>query len=274
MMVPFPSAFTWYYYVSKFFDVKKGTNMRTIKIDGMSFPVVERQGSGDAPLLLINGMRMECGVFNKFKRNIASPTISFNFPTWWTCPSWRWSISPMSDIAHKVARLVAAAGYEQVDVLGVSWGGALAIELATLHPSLCRKLILVSTTARPSRMWRPKQLHSYLTKDYGGNVATDRLLMAEAKDTAGSSPLLTDLYRGLALPFWWGTARLPFIRQQTLIVSGTDDRITSVDEAKHLHHHIAASELELVKDTGHLLIYSDPKKVADPVNVFCATPSR
>ncbi|MEY2664952.1 MAG: hypothetical protein RLZZ480_57 [Candidatus Parcubacteria bacterium] len=245
--------------------------MRTITIDGMSFPVLERHvKGGEVPLLLINGMRMELGVFNQLKRELTFSTINFNFPTWWSSPSWRWALSPMGDFAHKVSRLLDELGHDQVDVLGVSWGGTLAIELATQYASRVRRLVLVSTTARPHRMWRPVNLKAYLNQDYGGEISQDQAFMTEVKSGAGSSPLLTDAYRGVALPFWVGAARLPFVTQPTCIINGTDDTITPQAEAEYMHHRIQNSSLTLVPRAGHLLICSDPKPVAKTVNDFLA----
>ena len=36
-------------------------------------------------------------------------------------------------------------GYDQFDVLGISWGGGLAQQLAFQHPRRCRRLVLVAT---------------------------------------------------------------------------------------------------------------------------------
>jgi poly(3-hydroxyoctanoate) depolymerase len=240
--------------------------MRTIVIRGMSFRVVEKRGKGKVPLLLINGMRMEQGVYNLLRQRLDAPTISFDFPQKWN-RSWRYVISPMWDKAHAVSLLVLELGYEKVDVLGVSWGGALAIEFAALYPNVVRKLILVSTTSRPYNLLLPATLLAYFTKDYGGKARRDSDLLADVQSGAGSSPLRTDFYRSLTLPLWMGACRLPFIGQDTLIVCGDDDTITPQREAKFLRRWIPNSRLELVED-GHLAVYSSADDVAGFINPF------
>ena len=37
-------------------------------------------------------------------------------------------------------------GYQQADVLGISWGGGLAQQFALRHPARVRRLVLVATT--------------------------------------------------------------------------------------------------------------------------------
>jgi poly(3-hydroxyoctanoate) depolymerase len=242
--------------------------MRTIMIRGMHFRVVEQRGKGKVSLVLINGMRMEQGVYNLLRRRLGAPTISFDFPEKWK-PGWRYAISPMWDKAHAVSLLITELGYEQVDLLGVSWGGALAIEFAMLYPDKVRRLVLVSTTARPLRLLHPAVLLAYFTKGYGGKSRTDAGLLAEVKSGAGSSPIRTDLYRGFTLPFWFGASRLPFVGQETLIVSGDDDTITPQSEARFLQRWIPNSRLELVSD-GHLAVYSSAVEVAEHINPFLA----
>ena len=49
-------------------------------------------------------------------------------------------------LAGLLAALLDDLGYRQVDVLGFSWGGALAQQFAVQYPSRCRRLILMSTS--------------------------------------------------------------------------------------------------------------------------------
>jgi len=48
------------------------------------------------------------------------------------------------DLADDVAKIVKTLGYEQVDVLGYSFGGGVAFRLGVQHPTLVRRLVLVS----------------------------------------------------------------------------------------------------------------------------------
>ena len=240
--------------------------MRTISIDGMSFPVIERRGEGEVPLLLINGMRMQQGAYTRLRENLDSPTVSFDFPLLWR-PSFQWVSSPMGDIANVLLRLITELGYERVDVLGVSWGGALAIEFASLYPNQVRKLVLVSSTSRPFRhLTKPTSLLAYLKGDYGGKFRRELAIFSDAESSVGKSHIFTDLYRGWALPRWVGEGRLSSIQHPTLIVSGHDDIITPPEEARWLQR-IPNSRLELIDD-GHLAVYSSAAEVAGFINPF------
>lgn len=241
--------------------------MPTINVDGMSFQVIDRSVSGEVPLLLINGMRMRLGGFNPLRKQLKAGTIAFDFPTiWW--PSLSWFMSPMGDIAKVVANLVEKLGYQKIDVLGVSWGGTLAIELAAYHPELVRKLILVSTGVRAfPHFLKPATQLAYLTRGYGGKAQANPALVAAAFAEVDQSAVTTDMYRGQALFFWRGQRRLALIKQPTLIVGGTDDPITPHEEAEWIHEQIENSKLHLVDD-GHVAIYTSAVEVASAINGF------
>ncbi len=49
------------------------------------------------------------------------------------------------DQGADMAALIKSLGYSQVDVLGYSMGGGIAFQLAVQHPSMVRRLVLVST---------------------------------------------------------------------------------------------------------------------------------
>ena len=48
-------------------------------------------------------------------------------------------------LAFLLGKLLDRLGYDEVDVLGISWGGGLAQQFAFQNPHRCRRLILVST---------------------------------------------------------------------------------------------------------------------------------
>jgi len=50
-------------------------------------------------------------------------------------------------MARLAARVAVRLGYGDVDVLGVSWGGAVAQEFARRNRTRCRRLVLCATTA-------------------------------------------------------------------------------------------------------------------------------
>jgi pimeloyl-ACP methyl ester carboxylesterase len=62
-----------------------------------------------------------------------------------TSADWLWP-RRIPGIARLVVRLLDLLGYDQVDVLGVSLGGAVAQQLAHIAPRRVRRLVLAATT--------------------------------------------------------------------------------------------------------------------------------
>jgi pimeloyl-ACP methyl ester carboxylesterase len=63
-------------------------------------------------------------------------------------------------MADDVAGLVRHLGFEQVDALGFSLGGGVALRLAIQHPSLVRRLVVVSTPFKRSG-WHPESIAGF-----------------------------------------------------------------------------------------------------------------
>jgi poly(3-hydroxyoctanoate) depolymerase len=71
-------------------------------------------------------------------------TITFDAPGVGESTNWR-RPRRMGALARTVDRLVGALGYDEVDVLGVSFGGALAQQLVRQSPDRVRRLVLAAT---------------------------------------------------------------------------------------------------------------------------------
>lgn len=91
-------------------------------------------------------------------------------------------------LAWVVGRVLTKLGYDVVDILGLSWGGALAQQFAFQNPRRCRRLVLVATGTgvlmvpghprvlakmlTPKRFSDPNYAASIAGDLYGGTVRT------------------------------------------------------------------------------------------------------
>ena len=103
-------------------------------------------------------------------------------------------------LAQLVAMMVARLGYRQIDVLGVSWGGLLAQQLAGQYPEQVRRLVLVSTgpgasavpgnvstmlqLANPRRWHDMAYLEQIAPEIYGGAFRTEPELVRPFRSPA------------------------------------------------------------------------------------------
>src|SRR5256714_14926860 len=180
---------------------------RTIIVDGQRLRVAIRSGNGTrTPLLLVNGIGVNFEVLQQFVDALdpAIEVIRFDVPGTGGSPA---PLIPYRFSAHArlVRKMLDQLGYQQVDVLGVSWGGALAQQFAFQYPVRCRRLILVSTgtgalmvpgrpwalaqMATPRRYMDPAYMEENAAALYGGKVRTHPELAHEFARTThfGSS---------------------------------------------------------------------------------------
>ncbi len=120
---------------------------RIITVKGQRLRVAIRPGDGTrTPLLLMNGIGINLEALQPFVDALdpAIEVIRFDVPGTGSSPA---PLIPQRFSAHArlVTKMLDQLGYQQVDVLGVSWGGGLAQQFAFQYPDRCRRLILVST---------------------------------------------------------------------------------------------------------------------------------
>src|SRR5215468_8450420 len=132
------------------------------------------------PLLLFNGLGANIELVEPFLDALHGPeAIIFDVPGVGGSPAPRLPYRP-STLARLSARLLDQLGHEQVDVLGVSWGGTLAQQFAFQQARRCRRLVLAATS--PGHLMVPGKLtvllkmatpRRYKDPDYMQRVAGD-----------------------------------------------------------------------------------------------------
>jgi pimeloyl-ACP methyl ester carboxylesterase len=197
----------------------------------------------------------------------------------------------MGALARTVDRLVGALGFETVDVLGVSFGGALAQQLVRQFPDRVRRLVLAATApgvvglggvpGRPSAMLALATPRRYYSRDYfrkvaptlyGGRIRREPELMAEQAHARMARPpsprgYLAQLY---AMSWWTNLPWLPFIDHPTLVMAGDDDPIIPLMNGRILARLMPHSRLEVITGGGHLFLLEEAERSAALVREFLA----
>jgi poly(3-hydroxyalkanoate) depolymerase len=256
-----------------------------IPVLGQQIRVDVRMGTG-FPLVLCNGIGASLEVLDPLVAQLDPKTtvVRFDVPGTGASPD-----SPLPYgfpyLAAVLGRLLKKLGFGgPVDVLGLSWGGALAQQFAFQHPRRCRRLILVSTgtgvimvPGRPAvlaKMLTPRRFwdHDYaaaIAGDiYGGSVRADPLIIKRLFDRqlmAGSR--VGYLHQLMAGAVWTSIFALPLIRQDTLIIAGTDDPIIPVANAAILHRLLPHSSLHL-HPGGHVDLITNAAELAPAIEAF------
>jgi poly(3-hydroxyoctanoate) depolymerase len=257
----------------------------TVDVDGQRLRVAIQPGRGDGwPLLLLSGVGANLELFQPFVDALDAriETIRVDLPGAGGSPAPPLPIR-FPGLARLVARMLDQLGYRTVDVLGVSWGGALAQQFAHQHRDRCRRLILVSTgtgavmvpgrlsalltLASPRRYQDPSHMASIAGRLYGGRLRSDPELAARlardvrAGDTQG-------YYRQLLAGFGWTSIHwLHGLRQPTLILTGRDDPIVPCLNGGIMALLIPNSRLHIFDD-GHLGLVTSAEELAPIVRAF------
>ncbi|HEY2442141.1 MAG TPA: poly(3-hydroxyalkanoate) depolymerase [Streptosporangiaceae bacterium] len=262
--------------------------MRSIAVGGQPLRVAVRPGDPSrVPLLLINGIGASLDLLAPLVDAFspALEVIRFDVPGVGGSPlpalPYRFT-----GLCRMIARMLSQLGYDEVDVLGISWGGGVAQHFAAFQRSRCRRLVLVSTAtgalmvpASPAVLARMVTPRRYLDRRYLGRVAPvlyggtartepERVAAAMHSHLRVGSPqgYLYQLTAGLA---WTSLPFLPLLRQPTLIMSGDDDPIIPLANARLMHRLIPHSRLH-VYHGGHLGLVTEAAELVPVVDGFLA----
>jgi poly(3-hydroxyalkanoate) depolymerase len=152
-------------------------------------------------------------------------------------------------LARMLDRMLDELGYDQVDVLGFSWGGELAQQFAVQHGRRCRRLVLISTSTGVlsvpgapgmfARMATPHSSRGYAAamagSVHGGSSVTRtddvRRLFRDTRVAVSGRGYL---YQLAAAAGWSSLPFLRLIRQPVLVMGGDDDPIVPVTNARIL----------------------------------------
>jgi len=257
-----------------------------IPVLGQQIRVNVRMGKG-VPLVLCNGIGASLEVLDPLveRLNPDSTVVRFDVPGTGASPD-----SPLPYgfpyLAAVLGRLLKKCGFgaEAIDILGLSWGGALAQQFAFQNPLRCRRLILVSTgtglimvPGRPAvlaKMLTPRRFldHEYAASIagdlYGGTARTDPLIVKRLFDRqlmAGSR--VGYLHQLLAGSVWTSIFALPLIRQETLIIAGLDDPIIPVANARIMARLLPRATVHLHAG-GHVDLVANADELAPEIERF------
>jgi len=259
--------------------------IRTVDLDGQVLRVGKRPGhDGGPPLLIFNGIGANLELVEPFVDALDGvEVIIFDVPGAGGSPA---PLLPyrLSNLCVLADKLLADLGYAgEVDVLGVSWGGALAQEFAHLYPGRCRRLVLAATS--PGVLMVPGRLsvlskmvgaRRYSDPDYlrrvgadiyGGAFREDPALLEEHGQHMHPPRGRGYVYQLLATWGWSSLLWLGTLVQPTLILHGNDDPIVPVVNARILASRIRHAALHVFED-GHLFLLTRVGEVAPMVLRF------
>jgi poly(3-hydroxyalkanoate) depolymerase len=257
-----------------------------MRVRGQDLRVGVKPGATDRlPLLLFNGIGASVELAEPFLSEMGDMgTVIFDIPGVGGSPLPSLPYRPSTVAKWSVMRQL---GHEMFDVAGVSWGGAMAQQIAHQFPKNVRRLILAATApgvtmvpgrpsvlmkmASPRRYADPGYMQSIAAEIYGGQFRRNPALVSEhAKHMKGASDLGYVLQL-LAIAGWTSLIWLPVLKQRTLVVMGHDDPIVPEINGRILVRLIPKASLRLMP-CGHLFIVTMPVETARAFRDFLGEP--
>jgi pimeloyl-ACP methyl ester carboxylesterase len=241
--------------------------MEQIAIDRL-YIAYERAGEGPAIVLLHGGLSDN----REWRRQLGALSDEFTVVAW-DAPGCGQSSDPpetfrLPAYADCLAAFMNALGLEHPHMVGLSFGGGLALELYRRHPTIPRTLVLASAYAGwagslpaevveerlrqilrdvdlPPDQWIPEWIPGLFTEAAPQEMVEDMVAIMSACHPAG--------VRAMAQAFAEADLRdvLPRIHAPTLLLYGDADRRAPLNVAEDLHAKIPGSKLVILSGVGH-----------------------
>jgi pimeloyl-ACP methyl ester carboxylesterase len=223
------------------------------------------------PLLVLNGIGMNMEVLAPLAEGLAErPVLMFDAPGIGGSPE------PLVPYTAGMAagwgvELLDRFGIDKTDLLGFSWGGAIAQQMALRHGRRVGRLIvsaigpgLPMVPGKPAILthladphWlRDLREHPKRVAFFGLGGSDRTVLTREFLKRLILPGTRGYLYQFGALCGWSGTLALPFLNKPTLVVMGEDDQIVPLANGRLLAALIPGARLEVIEGAGHLLMFS------------------
>lgn len=269
----------------------QGFTFHTITVDGILLRYMRRESSDDQPPLLVcNGLGQSLEVLLPILGEISGRTIvGFDMPGVGRSEMAD-HIKTIPDYAALAMRLMDDIGIGQFDIMGISWGGALAQQMAFDAPDRVRRLVLAITSAGGIGSWwgTPIALSEimfpmrYMNKTYGNMIGPwmygGEALSSPDEFREYSRHAIAPSPKGYftqvrAMCSWTSLPWLRRLKQKTLVIAGQYDGLIPIANQILLSSMLPNARLE-VYPAGHLLMYTKRKETGPMIGHFLsATPT-
>jgi len=181
------------------------------------------------------------------------------------------------DYVGNVLDVMDALNLYKVIIVGHSMGGGIALNMTLDHSERVLGLGLIATDARlrvsqiildglshPHTSTRTIQ--TIVDWSFGSQEdETQKKLAARLLEETRPSVLRDDF---VACNDFDVSERLPDIDKPTLIICGTEDRMTPLRSSEYMAGKIPGAALQTIDLAGHMVMLEQPRRVASILNVF------
>jgi poly(3-hydroxyalkanoate) depolymerase len=246
---------------------------------------VAAAGEGE-PLLLVTGIGANTEMWAPFVRQFPNRrVITFDAPGTGRSSTPLYPVT-IESLAGLVVAVLDRCSAPWADVVGYSYGGAVAQQLAHDYPGRVRRLVLAAThcgvgcvpgspgavaaVSTPIRYYSPSYFERTAATCFGGHTgrsASIRLRLSAARRRFPPSAYGYALQL-LGIAGWSSLRFLGRIPHETLVITGDEDPLVPMANAELLASRIPHATLEVVERGGHLLLFDDAENVGPRIGRF------
>lgn len=265
-------------------DPLAGWRTERVRAEGIDLRVA-RRGTG-APLLLLTGIGANIEMWRPFARHLRGrEVIALDAPGTGLSARPRYPLR-MRGLARVVASMLDRLQIADTDVLGYSFGGLLALELAYRSPSRVRRLVLCATAQglpvvppnplpalmlmTPARYYNRWLFNFMVPRIAGGRTRRDprQLERQVAARLARPPQLIGYAYQLYAASGWSAVPWLWRVRQPALVLAGDDDPVIPLANPRIIARLMPNARLRIVAGGGHLFLLDQPESVIEDIRTF------
>lgn len=242
-------------------------------------PVDLLAGGEGPPLLYLHGAGT-AGRWLQFQERLAE-RFSVTFPSHpghGGAPAAEW-VEHVSDLAFHYLDLLDTLRLPRVHLVGASFGGWIAADLATMASHRLHSLVLIDPVGIKIEGWIYPFLFGMELPEVVATLFHDPAAALPLAPPDMSENTLVELYRqntALARVAWNPYLYDPRLRRRlariaapTLLCWGEHDRLAPPACAETWRREIAGAEVRLFARSGHAPHLEEPEAVADAVAAFC-----
>lgn len=183
----------------------------------------------------------------------------------------------INDYVKNILDFLDALNLPAAVIIGHSMGSAIALQLALNAPDRVLGLVLLGSGSRlrvapsilentASEATFPLAVKSIVEASFSPETSSRLKELATKKMLETRHTVLHGDF--IACNNFDVSENLGDIQSPTLIICGTEDKMTPPKYSKSLHEEIPNSELALIEGGGHMVMLEKPRQVADVIERF------
>jgi pimeloyl-ACP methyl ester carboxylesterase len=192
-------------------------------------------------------------------------------------------IDSLWDLVLCYDEMLDRLGLAEAALVGHSFGGMIACEVAVARPLRARSLVLID----PIGLWRddvpvtnwmtqvaPPDLPKYVFHDPAGPAARALFSLPDDPEQAAIAKTRLTWAMGSSGKFIWPIPdkglkkRIHRVQASSLLVWGQDDQLVPLAYADEFARRLSRARIEIVKDAGHAPHLEQPQATAELIRAF------